>query len=300
MQLLQRKRTGRVLAVGNSPKADYSSFGKCRGTDYNQRMAEYKSLRIESTGAVTTCLLNRPDRRNALNPQMIAELTEFFTSELPLKQPRIVVLRGAGGFFCAGADLNWMKESAAYSAEQNRQDALALFDVFAAINAAPCLTLACVEGGAYGGGIGLIACCDMALATADSRFSLSEVRLGLSPATISPFVSARIGTGHARHLMLSAMPFDADHGRLIGLLHEVCALPDVDGRLQALLGAALLCAPSAVQQTKQLLSALEAAQLPAWRERTADLIAALRTGPEGQEGLGAFLEKRQPDWATGE
>lgn len=261
-------------------------------------MNQYETLHIEDRGnGVATCLLNRPDKKNALNPQMIQELTHFFDDEGgPAKEFRIVVLRGSGGFFCAGADLNWMKESAGFSAEQNKDDAQRLFDVFATLNRTPCLTVACVEGGAFGGGIGLISCCDVVLAAEDCRFSLSEVRLGLSPATISPFVTEKIGHSNARRLMLTAVLFNAQHGREIGLLHEICPPPELQAKLDETVEAALQCGPVAVAQTKDLLRRMLSLSLPDARLQSSDLIAGLRTGSEGQEGLTAFMEKRKPNW----
>src|SRR5690606_12328926 len=173
------------------------------GADYNHAMQHYECISIEREGDVATCLLNRPQRRNAINPGMISELRSFFGDELPASGIRAVVLRGSEGFFCAGADLHWMKQSVNFSQEQNHEDALALYDMFDAIDSAPCLTIAGVEGGAYGGGIGIIACCDVSIATHETGYSLSDLRLGLSPATISPFVTAKIGWSNARLMMLT-------------------------------------------------------------------------------------------------
>lgn len=296
MTRLDQRRIRIDLAVVHSPKADYSSFIRLAGTVYNLPMEAFQTLKIDVNDGVASCVLNRPDRRNAINPEMIAELTRFFSVTVPAERYRVVVLRGSQGFFCAGADLGWMKESAGYSAQRNQEDALALFDAFAAINAAPSLTICAVEGGAFGGGIGIISCCDIAIATQDSRYSLSEVRLGLSPATISPFVSARIGASHARHLMLSAVPFNAQHALRIGLLHELCSADEMDLRIDEQIGYILQCAPEAVRRTKQLLFQNASDDLAELRQRSSSLIAELRTGAEGQEGLTAFIEKRKPGW----
>ena len=260
-------------------------------------MQQYECISIERGQDVATCLLDRPDRRNAINPQMIAELTGFFRDELPGSGIRAVVLRGSNGFFCAGADLNWMKESASFSAEQNHADALALYDMFDALDSAPCLTIAAVEGGAFGGGIGMIACCDVAIGVHGTKYSLSELRLGLSPATISPFVTAKVGASYARMLMLSAIAFDDAKALECGLLQECCSAADLDHRVDSYVTAALQCSPAALAATKQLLR--ENANMGSdIRVRTAKLIAHLRTSPEGQEGLASFLEKRKPAWVS--
>ncbi|MCB1218610.1 enoyl-CoA hydratase/isomerase family protein [bacterium] len=257
---------------------------------------QYESILIERDADVATLFLHRPERRNAINPVMIAELTEFLRNELPQSGIRALVLRGSGGFFCAGADLNYMRDSSGFSAEQNHADALALYDMFDALDAAPCLSIACVEGGAFGGGVGMLCCCDVAIAEYGCRFSLSELRLGLSPATISPFVTARLGQSHARLLMLTAIPFDAERALELGLLHHLCSAEDMPHMLDQYVSAALQCSPAALSSTKHLLRENEQHTNPSVRERTAALIAMLRTSEEGQEGLSAFLEKRQPAW----
>ena len=222
---------------------------------------------------------------------------------------RIVILRGAGEAFCAGADIDWMRRQGASSQEHNEQDALALAHMLQALHMLPQFTLALVHGAAYGGGAGLVAACDYAVAAADAQFRFSEVRLGLTPATISPYVVEAVGPRTARALFASALPFNAEEALLFGLVHEVAADQDaLSGVIGRFIGLALENAPGAVADAKALVRFLEddavrTRHAPGGHRidehvihETARRIAARRTSAEGQEGLRAFLERRAPSW----
>ena len=258
-----------------------------------------KLVRIESTanGAVTVTM-NRPAARNAFNAELIAALHEAFETLQGAEGVRMVFLRGEGETFSAGADLEWMRDAAARTEADNRDDAYAMAVMLKALWDIPALTVALIEGGAFGGGAGLAAACDLAIATADSKFSFSEVRLGLIAATISPYVVGAIGPRAARALFATGRVFDATHATQIGLVSEIVADPS------ALIQAAdriardmLACAPRAVADSKTLVSYV--AQHPIdhrLMEETAKRIARARVSEEGQEGVRAFLEKRKPSW----
>lgn len=242
--------------------------------------------------------LDRPELHNAFNEELIGALTDAFTDIASSSRVRVAVLQGNGASFCAGADLDWMRRAAHFDEAHNLKDAQALSDMLNAIDACPKPVIAAVNGAAYGGGVGLVACADIAIGTARAKFMLSEVKLGLTPATISPFVMRAIGSRNARRYFLTAEMFAAEAARDMGLLHEVVA---DDAALQATIEAritALLAnAPGAVAEAKALVR--DFGQLPVTgevRAETARRIAARRASPEGKEGLSAFLDKRKPSW----
>jgi methylglutaconyl-CoA hydratase len=241
-------------------------------------------LKVESKGPVLYLTLNRPEVRNAINDVLIAALTQAL-EELP-QGTRAVVLRGEGQGFCAGGDLEWMRKAAAYTEEQNYQDALKLAALFRAIVDCPAVVIALIHGAAFGGGIGLVACCDIAIAKQDAKFSFSEVKLGLIPATISPFVIDKIGRGHARALFTTGEPFGAEHALRVGLVHEVA--DDLDEAANRKLKHILMSGPKAVAASKRLT--LDDDLSP---ETTARRLARARAEEEGKEGVAAFLEKRK-------
>lgn len=262
--------------------------------------AESGLVRIEATvEGVAMLTLNRPERRNAFDAAQIAALHEAFETLKGAEGVRIVFLRGAGGTFCAGADLDWMRAAADRSESDNRDDAHEMAKMFKALWDMPALTVALVEGGAFGGGAGLVAACDMAVAVADAQFSFSEVRLGLIPATISPYVVKAIGPRAAKGLFATGRVFDAAQAQTLGLIGEVVAdatgLQDAADRIADEIMAA---APGAVEAAKRLVD--DVFGLPIdheLMEETARRIAAVRVGPEGREGVAAFLERRKPSWA---
>lgn len=246
---------------------------------------------------VVTITLNRPEKHNAFDDELIKELTKLFKQAGDDQQVRAVVLAAEGRSFCAGADLNWMKRMASYSYEQNLADASALADMLHTLNTLPKPTIARVQGAAYGGAVGLIACCDMAVGSKLSKFCLSEVKLGLIPSTISPYVIEAIGSRQARRYFTTAEVFSARRARRIGLLSECVNEDELDRHVGDLLSAILKNGPQALSAAKQLIR--DVSQRPVDQELmsfTSESIARIRTSEEGQEGLGAFLNKRAPAW----
>jgi methylglutaconyl-CoA hydratase len=243
--------------------------------------------------------MNRPALHNAFDPVLIAELTAALDTLAADHDVRVVVLEGEGPSFSAGADLNWMRGMAAASEEENRQDALALARLMRTLDELPKPTIARVHGAAFGGGVGLIACCDIAIGVPDAAFGLTESRLGLLPAVISPYVIAAIGARHARRYFASAERFDAAEALRIGLLHQVVPAERLDDAVQQQIDLLLKAGPHAAASAKALVRAV-CAQPDRDRLDTdnAALIARLRVSPEGQEGISAFLEKRPARWIT--
>jgi len=249
---------------------------------------------------VATLTLNRPEVHNAFNAELIGSLSAAF-DRMAADRPRALILTGQGKSFSAGADLNWMRSMAAASEAENHADAGRLAAMLRKLDQLPCPTIARVNGHAFGGGVGLIACCDLAVALDSVQFGLTEVRLGLAPATIAPFVIARIGTSAARRYMLSGERFDAGEARRIGLLEQCVPGGQLDLAIDQLVSTLLAGGPHAQAHIKELIRAVSGhgddfADLD---RQTAEMIAALRVSREGQEGLNAFLEKRRPGWVEG-
>jgi methylglutaconyl-CoA hydratase len=257
-----------------------------------------ESLAIERQGPIGLVTMNRPDRHNAFDDVLIAELTEALRSMEAEDGIRVIVLSGAGKSFSAGADLNWMKRMAGFSMDENRRDAMGLATLMRTLAHLRKPTLARVQGAAYGGGVGLVACCDIAVAAQSATFSLSEARLGLIPAVISPYVVAAIGERAARRYFLTAERFDAAEAWRIGLVHELVGDHEsLDDRIGEIVDAMLACSPSAQREAKELIRAV--ASRPVTSELiqdTAERIARIRSSPEGREGVAAFLEKRRASW----
>ncbi|MEM8615732.1 MAG: enoyl-CoA hydratase-related protein [Pseudomonadota bacterium] len=263
-------------------------------------MGAYETIALDATRAgIAILTLNRPDKHNAFNGQVIAELTDALETLEEQDSLRMVILRGAGKSFSAGADLEWMKAAQGWTREDNETDALALAEMLRKLAELPQMTLALVQGAAMGGGAGLVAACDIAIAVAGTKFSFSEVKLGLTPATISPFVISAIGPRAAKALFVTAERFDADYAEKIGLVQYVVANSDEMAAMEEhLAGLAMAGAPGAIRDAKALV--LDFAGEP-FSERlsreTAKRIAARRVSDEGREGLSAFLERRKPNWA---
>jgi methylglutaconyl-CoA hydratase len=264
-------------------------------------MTMYIDLIIDTDSrGVATITLNRPDIHNAFNNELIAELRAAFLALDADAAVRVILLTGAGKSFSAGADLNWMKRSATFSAKENQEDAMRLSDMLSTINNCSKPTLAFVNGTAFGGGVGLAACCDIVVALSSAAFSLSEVKLGLTPATISPYVVRAIGERAARRYFLTAERFDGIEARRIGLAHEIAQTVDeaqmiADGLVDYLLSGG----PMAQADAKSLIRMVGGTEITdSMREKTAQQIAERRTSSEGQEGLSAFLEKRKPNWSA--
>ena len=256
------------------------------------------SLAIERQGPVGVVTMNRPERHNAFDDALIAELTEAFRSMEAEDGVRLVVLSGAGKSFSAGADLNWMKRMAGFSLDENRRDAMGLAALMRTIAHFRKPTIARVHGAAYGGGVGLVACCDIAVAAQTASFALSEAKLGLIPAVISPYVIAAIGERAARRYFLTAERFDAAEAWRLGLVHELAANDsDLDQKLGEIVDALLLCSPAAQMEAKALIRAVSGRPVTSEiLQDTAERIAKVRASPEGREGVAAFLEKRRASW----
>jgi methylglutaconyl-CoA hydratase len=245
---------------------------------------------------IATLTMQRPEVHNAFNTQMIHELQAAFTALSADERLYAVVLTGTGSSFSAGADIKMMRETATFTEEQNLADALQLADLMYTINAFPCPVIARVNGLALGGGVGLIATSDIAIAADTARFAFSEVKLGIAPAVISPYVLRKIGETHARGLFVTGERFSAERAQRIGLIHAVVPPEYLDDAVQKALNELLNSAPQAIRACKTL--ALNVGQMTYEQARhyTAQVIAHLRVGEEGQEGLHAFLEKREPSW----
>jgi methylglutaconyl-CoA hydratase len=256
----------------------------------------YNTLSIEKLDSVSWCKLNRPEVRNAFNSEMIAELTHF-ARNLD-REVRAVVLLGEGPVFCAGGDLRWMQQSLEMDREQNRQDARRLAEMYFALDRLHVPLIGSIHGAAFGGGAGLVCVCDYAIAQTGTKFSFSEVRLGIVPACISPFVLRKIGPGYARSLFLTAERFEAQRAYEIGLVHRIAASPEeAQDLVKEKIQQVLECGPEAIGHTKNLLfELLFASGDEEQLNRAADLLASVRISEEGQDGLRAFLEKRKPRW----
>lgn len=262
-------------------------------------MAENLLIDIDSRG-VATVTLNRAEKHNAFNDDVIAELDKTFASLGINDDVRVIVLTGAGKSFSAGADLSWMKKTATYSREDNEADAMRLSGMLSTLANCPKPTIANVNGAAFGGGVGLTACCDIAIAKSTAIFSLSEVKLGLTPATISPYVVRAIGARAAQRYFLTGERFDGVEARRIGLVHEIAQSPEeasmiLDGIIEQLLSGG----PTAQADCKELIQLVAGREIDEQlRQATAERIAGRRASGEGQEGLNAFFEKRKPNWSA--
>lgn len=253
---------------------------------------------FEVDGPIGIVTLNNPERHNAFDDVLIADLTSAFRSLDANSDVRIVILSAIGKSFSAGADLNWMKRMSTYSEEENFRDAMALGDLMRTLHRLSKPTIARVQGAAYGGGVGLVACCDIAVGTHNAAFSLSETKLGLIPAVISPYVIAAIGERAAHRYFLSAERFDAAEGYRLGLLHELVASDDdMDEKINDICNALMQGGPCAHFEAKSLIAAISNRPIDdVVITETAKRIARVRASAEGKEGLSAFLEKRKARW----
>jgi methylglutaconyl-CoA hydratase len=255
-------------------------------------------LTTDSRG-VARLTLNRPEKHNAFDDAIIAELIDKLIDTNNDKKVRMVVLTGAGKSFSAGADVNWMRASAQYDEARNIEDALKLAELMSTLDSLRKPSIARVNGATFGGGVGLVACCDIAIASSAAKFSLSEVRLGLVPSVISPYVIAAIGARNARRYFQTADLLSADKAREIGLVHEVVSAEQLDTAVEREIALLLKGGPKALVAAKELIAGQVALSTSARRNlhsKTANIIAQLRVSEEGQEGLNAFLEKRPPRW----
>jgi methylglutaconyl-CoA hydratase len=255
---------------------------------------DFHHLRLAFDGPVARLVLARPERHNAFDDDMIAELDGALQKT---RNARALVISAEGSSFCAGGDLGWMRRTAGYSPEENEADALRLARMLQRLDRLPAPTIALVQGGAYGGGVGLVAACDVAIASKAASFALSEVRLGLVPATIAPYVVAAIGARAARRYFVTAERFDAAEALRLGLVHEVVPADELEAAGERIVEHILTAGPAAVARAKSVVREV-AARLAdeALVADTARWIAEVRAGEEAREGIAAFLERREPSW----
>lgn len=258
----------------------------------------YKTLLVELADGVLTVSLNRPDVHNAFNEELIAEAIDLF-SNLDVDAVRAVVLQGVGRTFCAGADLNWMSRMVSYTRDENVRDSSQLAKMYALMNECPLPIVGRIQGAAIGGGVGLVAVCDVAIAMSDAKFGLSEVKLGILPAVISPYVIAKIGETHARALFLTGERFEAERAHRIGLVHRVVDTDEqLDGAVYETVTQLKTSGPEAVRACKKLIAHVASHEPVDAIAYTIDAIAERRVSEEGQEGMKAFLEKRLASWIS--
>jgi methylglutaconyl-CoA hydratase len=283
------------MAKAGTPAAKTAKDAK--GPAAKGGTAAYETLIVEIRDAVARVALARPDVHNAFNDTLIGELDRALAALDADDAVRAVILLGQGKSFSAGADLNWMKRMAALAPGENLADAMAMARMLARLRNLSKPTIARVHGAAFGGGVGLVACCDIAVAAQDATFSLSEVKLGLIPATISPYVVEAIGVRHARRYFVSAERFDAAEAYRIGLVHDLALLEELDGKINEILGSLLTAGPKSQAAAKELIRAVahQAVDEHVMAD-TAERIAAIRGTAEAKEGVAAFLDKRDASW----
>jgi methylglutaconyl-CoA hydratase len=259
----------------------------------------YKTLLVEESNGVLLVTLNRPEVHNAFNDELIAEAVDLFRG-VGQRDVRAVVLRGSGSNFCAGADLNWMSGMINYTRDENVRDSSNLARMYACINECPLPVIGRIQGAAIGGGVGLVAVCDIAICTRDSKFGLAEVKLGIMPAVISPYVIAKIGESHARALFLTGERFDAERALRIGLVHRVVdETAALDSAVNETVEQIKTSGPQAVRECKKLIAHVASHDLIDSLPYTIEAIASRRVSEEGQAGMKAFLKKEKPPWTSG-
>jgi methylglutaconyl-CoA hydratase len=257
-----------------------------------------QTLRVTTQAKVTTLSLNRPEKCNALNGPLLQNLQDAFFKAERDPHTRLVLLKGEGNHFCAGADIDWLQQLARASVEENKQDAQQLAALLLQLYSFPKPLVTLVHGSIFGGGLGLLACSDLVFAAQGAHFCFSEVKIGLLPAVISPYIIAAIGERAARYYFLTGEPFNALEAQRLGLVHQVLAPEALEDAAAAMIKKILRNSPAALSETKRLLTAVVGQEIS--RElaaKTADIFATIRLSPEAQEGLSAFLEKRAPHWS---
>ena len=260
-------------------------------------MKEYETIFVEEQNQICVITLNRGQVHNAFNPTMIAELTTEFSNQSTNPNTRVIVLTGDGRSFSAGADISYMQKSKNFTIEENHEDAIKLERLFNTIYNTPKPIIGKINGAAFGGGIGLVALCDIAIAVERAIFAFSEVNLGIMPAVISPYVIPKIGFSAATRFFLTGERFNAETASKIGLIHEVATdLNDLNEKVENIITHLLASGPIAMAQIKDLLEKNRTMSFESVRKYLIEKIAQIRTSPEGREGLNAFLEKRSPNW----
>ena len=261
-------------------------------------MPDYQTIKVETSERVTRVTLNRPDIRNAFNDTMIRELRQAFTAIEQDASTRVVILTGAGKAFCAGADLNWMRKVVDYSYEQNYQDSLNLAELMRQIYDCPKPVVGRINGPAIGGGTGLVAVCDIPVASEDAVLSFSEVKIGLVPACISPYVLKRVGERYGREYFLTGERLTAHKALQCGLVNRVVPAEELDATVEVLVKQLISSGPAALATCKRMVREVGDMDLDTAGPATAEMIARLRMSAEGQEGMAAFLERRKPAWRS--
>ena len=258
---------------------------------------EYDTIEVLKAKDIVTVKLNRPDVHNAMNAQMMEELTTCFKELSSDKTVRSIILTGNGKSFCAGADLNWMKSMVNYSKDENIKDSKLLLDLYEMIYSCPKPVIGRINGHAFGGGLGLLAVCDLNIALPDLKFAFSEVKLGIIPAVISTFVIKRIGVANMRRLFITGEKFTSEYARDIGLIDSVVPKENFDYEIQKYVEQIYSSGPNAIKEAKKLVNECQKTDLESYKKYTVEKIAELRVSEEGQEGINAFLEKRKSKWS---
>jgi methylglutaconyl-CoA hydratase len=258
---------------------------------------KYETIEVQREKNIVTVSLNRPDVHNAMNEKLMRELTSCFKELSKDDSARLIILTGKGKSFCAGADLNWMKNMAKYSKEENIKDSRLLLDLYEAIYTCPKPVIGKVNGHAFGGGLGLFAVCDIAIAIPGCKFSFSEVKLGIIPAVISTYIVRRIGLSNMRRLFLTGERFDSEYAREIGLIDYLIPLEEFNETVRKYVDLLKSSGPLAIKEVKKLVDTYEKMDVNNYKKYTVQKIAELRVSAEGQEGINAFLKKRKTKWS---
>jgi len=258
---------------------------------------KYDTIDIQKTKNITTVYLNRPEVHNAINEKLMIELTSCFNELSRDDNTRIIILSGNGKSFCAGADLHWMKSMMKYSKDENIKDSSLLLDLFESIYSCSKPVIGRINGSAFGGGIGLLAACDIVIAVPDSKFSFSEVKLGIIPAVISTYVVRRIGLSNMKRLFITGERFDSSYAKEIGLVDCIVPESELNDVIRQYIDLLSFSGPKAITEIKKLINTYEKLDLEEYKDFTVKKIAELRISDEGQEGMNAFLEKRKAKWS---
>lgn len=257
----------------------------------------FETIVTSQTADIITVSLNRPDVHNAMNEQLMVELTQCFQQLSTNSSIRCIILTGNGKSFCAGADLNWMKSMVSYTKEENIKDSRLLLDLYETINSCPKPVIGKINGHAFGGGLGLIAVCDVTMTIPGRKFAFSEANLGIIPSVISTFVAPRMKPADMRRFFITAERFDSEIAKQIGLIDQIVQPDEFDQAIQQTCDRIKSSGPQAIAESKNLISRLQTLDRSAYTEFTVEKIAELRISHEGQEGITAFLEKRKPNWS---
>ncbi len=258
---------------------------------------KYETIEITKEDSIVTVKLNRPDVHNAMSEKLMKELTNCFKELSNDDNAKIIILTGNGKSFCAGADLNWMKSMAKYTMEENIRDSKLLLDLYEAIYSCPKPVIGKINGHAFGGGIGLIAVCDITIGVPGKKYAFSEVNLGIIPSVISTYIARRISSSDMRRLFITGERFTSEYAKEIKLLDYVVSEAEFDSKIQKTIEQLRSSGPKAIEEIKKLVNNYEKLDIEKYKEHTVKKISELRVSDEGQEGINAFLEKRKPKWS---